>query len=80
MVTSPILCEWRVRMSPTRATVTYTADSLIEQYGARARQRVVDEIVLAVRDHDIETAKLWDEIGQLVDARLKVPAGQLSFL
>lgn len=67
-------------MHPSKATVGYTADDLIERYGAKARQKVVDEIVAAVRNHDIDAAKHWDEIGQAVDARLKVSADQLSFL
>lgn len=58
----------------------HTADHLIERYGAKARQKVVDEIVVAVHNHDIETAKMWDQIGHLVDERLKIPADQLSFL
>ena len=58
----------------------YVADDLIERYGAKARQRVVDEIVAAVRNHDIDAAKWWDEIGRAVDERLIVPGDQMSFL
>lgn len=52
------------------ANVAYTAEALIGLHGVKARQRVVDEIVVAIKNHDIDTAKLWDEIGRAVDARL----------
>ncbi len=37
-------------------------------HGRRARQIIVDEIVKAIRDADMDTAKTWDRIGQEVDA------------
>jgi GTP:adenosylcobinamide-phosphate guanylyltransferase len=67
-------------MRLTKASISYAADDLIDRYGAKARQKVVDEIVIAVRNHDIDTAKLWDEIGQLVDEKLNISPDQLSFL
>lgn len=39
-------------------------------YGRRARQLVADNILDAVRNHDMPSAKYWNEIGCAVDARL----------
>lgn len=61
-------------------SLSQIADDLIARHGPKARQRVIDEIVVAVRNHDIDSAKRWDEVGRIVDDRLAVPAGQLSFL
>jgi hypothetical protein len=36
-------------------------------HGARARQKAVDEVVRAVRDHNLDAAKRWDEIGRALD-------------
>lgn len=67
-------------MTRDRASLLRIADALIEDHGAKARQRIVDEIVIAVRNHDIDTAKHWDAIGQVVDERLMVSPDQMSFL
>jgi hypothetical protein len=47
-----------------------TAAALIQRHGAKARQHVVDQIIAAIRAHDLATAKRWDEIGKAVDRRL----------
>ncbi len=47
------------------------ADSLIRRLGRHASQKIVDEMVAAIRRHDLEEAKRWDHLGQLVDARLR---------
>jgi len=46
------------------------AAALISQYGVKARQHVVDQILAAIRMSDLEAAKRWDEIGQAVDRNL----------
>lgn len=56
--------------SESSASIAYTADVLVELHGAKARQKVVDEIVTAIKNHDLDTARLWDQVGQAVDARL----------
>ncbi len=48
------------------------ADSLVRRLGRHASQKIVDEMVAAIRRHDLEEAKRWDYLGQLVDARLRV--------
>lgn len=57
-------------MTYSQASIAYTAEALIGVHGSKARQAVVDKIVEAVRNHDIDTAHLWDEIGRAVDERL----------
>lgn len=47
-----------------------TAAALIQRYGAKARQHVVDQILAAIRMSDLEAAKRWEEVGQAVDRRL----------
>lgn len=49
---------------------TASADRLIHLHGDRVRQAVVDEMVRAIRAHDITAAKRWDQIGQEVDRKL----------
>lgn len=46
------------------------AFDLVDRHGPKARQKVVDEIVKAVRDHDIASATRWEEIGRAVDRQL----------
>lgn len=46
------------------------ADELIRLHGTNARQKVVDEIMRAIRSHDVATAKRWDELGEFIDLRL----------
>jgi hypothetical protein len=46
------------------------ADALIARHGIRARQQVVDQIIVAIRAHDLAAAKRWDEIGEAVDRKL----------
>lgn len=55
---------------PERLDQIHTAIDLVSIHGRRARQIVVDEILAAVRNHDIVAAKEWDEIGRAVDERL----------
>lgn len=50
--------------------IEQTAAALVARHGARARQQVVDQIIAAIRAHDLAAAKRWDEIGQAVDRRL----------
>ncbi|RYF21152.1 MAG: hypothetical protein EOO77_06610 [Oxalobacteraceae bacterium] len=47
-----------------------SADRLIRQHGNGARQTVIDEIVRAIRAHDMDAAKRWDQIGQEIDRKL----------
>lgn len=46
------------------------ADELIRLHGQNARQKVVDEILRAIRANDVATAKRWDELGTTIDLRL----------
>lgn len=48
----------------------HTALDLVSTHGRRARQIVADHILDAVRNHDMFTAKQWNEIGCAVDERL----------
>ncbi|MBW6531502.1 hypothetical protein KZ820_12225 [Sphingomonas sp. RRHST34] len=50
--------------------IEQTAAALGARHGSRARQQVVDQIIAAIRAHDLATAKRWDEIGEAVDRRL----------
>lgn len=50
--------------------IEQTAAALVARCGARARQQVVDQIIAAIRAHDLVAAKRWDEIGEAVDRRL----------
>ncbi|MHA6723183.1 hypothetical protein [Sphingomonas sp. RS2018] len=47
-----------------------TAREMVDRHGRRARQLVVDEIVRAIKDHDIDKAKRWDVVAQKVDRLL----------
>ena len=40
-------------------------------HGQGARQKVVDQIVIAIRAHDLPAAKRWEEVGRVVDQRLE---------
>jgi hypothetical protein len=57
-------------MLPNHDTTEIVARDLIDRHGPRARQQVVDRIVSAIREHDIEAAKQWEVIGHAVDRRL----------
>lgn len=46
------------------------AELLLENHGPKARQVVVDLIVRAVKQHDLETAKRLEAVGQRVDELL----------
>jgi hypothetical protein len=46
------------------------AAELIRLHGQNARQKVVDEIMRAVRSHEVAGAKRWDELGEFIDLRL----------
>ena len=50
--------------------ISDTASQLIAAHGKNAPQQVVDRIVAAIRDHDIQSAKAWETVGQLVDEQL----------
>ncbi|WP_277980998.1 hypothetical protein [Sphingomonas phyllosphaerae] len=50
--------------------IEQTAAALVARHGSRARQQVVDQIIAAIRAHDIAAAKRWDEIGEAVDRTL----------
>ncbi|MHA6724265.1 hypothetical protein [Sphingomonas sp. RS2018] len=47
-----------------------TARAMVDTHGRRARQLVVDEIVRAIKDHDIDKAKRWDVVAQKIDRLL----------
>lgn len=47
-----------------------TAAALIKRHGERVRQRIVDQMIVAIRAHDLALAKRWDEVGQAVDRKL----------
>lgn len=51
-------------------TPTQCAALLIAEHGRRSRQLVVDEIVIAIKAHDLDRAKEWDRIGWAVDSQL----------
>jgi hypothetical protein len=46
------------------------AELLLEKHGSKARQVVVDKIVSAVKQHDLDAAKRWEAVGQRVDELL----------
>lgn len=48
----------------------HMAIDLVSIYGRRARHIVADHILEAVRNHDMDTARYWNDIGCAVDARL----------
>lgn len=50
--------------------IEQTAAALVARHGPRARQQVVDQIIAAIRAHDLAAAKRWDEIGEAVDRNL----------
>ena len=50
------------------------ARRLIRLHGAKARQQIVDEIVTAIRAHDLEAAKRWEHVGREVDAHFNAEA------
>lgn len=43
------------------------AAEVLAKYGARAGQHIVDQIILAVRAHDLREAHRWDKIGVIVE-------------
>ena len=47
-----------------------TASSMIDEHGPKASQRVVDQIVAAIRDGDMVRAKRWEMVGQAIDRQL----------
>jgi hypothetical protein len=55
---------------PEGAHHNQAAEALVSALGIRARQAVVDEIVIAIRAHDLTRAKQWDQVGRLVDEKL----------
>ncbi|WP_145958981.1 hypothetical protein [Sphingobium sp. SCG-1] len=55
---------------PERLDQIHTAIDLVSIHGRHARQIVVDEILAAIRNHDMVTAKEWNDIGRAVDERL----------
>lgn len=57
-------------------TPEHAARDLLSMHGRRARQIIVDEIVKAIRDADMDTAKTWDRIGQEVDALMLSQSAQ----
>lgn len=57
-------------MPPSNSDIAAAADRIIRLHGDHARQKIVDEIVQAIRAHDIVAAKRWDQLGQAVDQRL----------
>lgn len=59
-----------LRAMPEHVDQIHTAIDLVSIHGRRARQIVVDEILAAIRNHDMVTAKEWNDIGRAVDERL----------
>ena len=55
---------------PENQNPVHAAIDLVSTHGRRARQVVADHILSAVRNHDMFTAKQWNEIGRAVDERL----------
>ncbi len=55
-------------------TAELAARDLVSMHGRRARQVVVDEIVRAIRDSDMDTAKAWDRVGTEVDKLIASPS------
>jgi hypothetical protein len=43
------------------------AKTLHRRYGGRARQVVLDFIVLAIRDLDMEAARFWERVAMVID-------------
>lgn len=70
-ITATACCPVPFDGMPLDTSDEIEADSLILRLGRHARQKVVDEMVAAIRRHDLEEAKRWDHLGQLVDARLR---------
>lgn len=55
-----------------------SAEALVVAHGIGARQLVVDRMVAALRQHDLDTAKRWDRVGAIVDQRLAAGAGRMA--
>jgi hypothetical protein len=57
-------------MPAPKHSVTDTASSFLASHGHRAAQKVVDQIILCIREHDLVGAKKWEEVGRIVDHSL----------
>lgn len=49
------------------------AEYLVHSMGDKARQYVVDQIVDAIRGHDMPLAHVWEQVGQCVDNIMMAP-------
>jgi len=57
-------------MPSPKYTIDDTATALVASHGLGARQKVIDQIIACVREHDIHCAKRWEEVGRKVDEGL----------
>ena len=57
-------------MPSPKYTIDDTATALVTSHGSRARQKVVDQIIACVREHDMHCAKAWEKVGRKVDEAL----------
>ena len=57
-------------MPSPKHTIDETALSLVASHGSRAPQKVVDQIIACIREHDMHCAKAWEEVGRKVDEAL----------
>lgn len=48
-------------------TTDDTATALVTAHGLHAPQKVIDQIIACIREHDIRCAKAWEEVGRKVD-------------
>jgi hypothetical protein len=57
-------------MPAPKYSVDDTATALVASHGPGARQKVLDQIITCIREHDISGAKAWEEVGRKVDEAL----------
>ena len=57
-------------MPAPKFSVSDTASFFLVSHGHRAAQKVVDQIILCIREHDLDGAKRWEEVGRIVDQSL----------
>ena len=60
-------CALWASMPAPKYSNAETASSFVATYGVQAPQKVVDQIIACVREHDIASAKRWEEVGRTID-------------
>jgi hypothetical protein len=57
-------------MPSPKHSIGDTATALVASHRPGALQKVLDQIIACIREHDISCAKTWEEIGRKVDEAL----------